>query len=186
MTSREARTLLARQRIPIACAVARQIQQTVPSYQAIDGIQLARGVSNVLDAVVRLLDGGDYRVLMDVLDVLKKQRHEQGFKDSDFLVAVLCGLPVIRRFFLNHASALRTGLALFEEVERVLLPLYGYLAQSDVRAFEEMATAPDTRKPAVMAGRAEGGTLIDFEIATVDEAVNQQWTRPYIERYGEG
>lgn len=186
MTSREARTLLARQRIPIACAIARQIQQTVPSYQAVDGIDLARRVSNVLDATSRLLDGGDYRVLMDVLDVLKRQRHEQGFKDSDFLVAVLCALPVIRRFFLSHASSIGTGLQLFEEVERVLLPLYGYLVQSDVAAFEEMATAPSARPTLATGDRSAGGTLIDFGIASVDEAVNAQWTRPYIERYGEG
>ncbi len=184
MPSVNAIRLFKRQRVPIACAVARQIQRTVPAYRSVDGMTLARNVDNVLDAVSQLLDGAKPETVLGVIEVLRRRRLQQGMKDSDFLVAVLCTLPVIRRFCVQNSHSVEQGLAYYEEIEALLLPLYGLVADSNLQDFEEAATIPAGPPPGASGPlHSDGGTVIEYGIASVDEPETTAMVDPYLKRY---
>jgi hypothetical protein len=171
----------------IACAVAHQIQQTVPRYQQVDSLTLARNVDSVLQGVQRVLEGGQEQAVTGVLDWLQAQRKNEGFSAGDFLVAVLCSLPVIRRFYANHASSLEAGLRYFEEVEAILIPLYGHWVAADADTFEEAATEPDARSPLAAvadAPRASAGNLLSFNIVSIDDKAVDELARPMVAAEG--
>jgi len=184
MPSKAASKLFRSHRKQIACAIARQIQQAVPPYRDVDALSLARNVDGVLKAVQRLLAGEDERAVFEVLDALRAQRLQHGFSESDFLVAVLCGLPVIRRFFANRASSIEVGMRFFEEIEAILIPLYGQWVASDISAFEDTATDPDHESPfhnVATEPSAGAEQLLNFRIVTIEEIADDPVTLPFIE-----
>jgi len=186
MPSKTALQLFANRRLQLACAVARQVQATVPRYRSVDALAMARNIDHVLRAVEMLLKSNDDHTLIEVLGQLKQRRTGQGFSSSDFLVAVLCTLPVIRRFFSNHASSPERGLRYYEEVEAVLLPFYGrWAAAQEADAFADDAqTAPLAESPLVADladPQAHGGKLLAFRIMTIDDADNDDLTQPLLE-----
>jgi len=182
MPSRAASKLFKSHRKQIACAIARQIQQTIPPYRDMDTLTLARSIDQVLKAVQQLLSGDDQQALFDVLDALRAQRLQQGFSESDFMVAVLCALPVIRRFYINRASSPATGITFYEEIEAILIPLYGQWVASDCSAFEDTATDPDHESPFHSVStepRPSASLLPKFTIVTVEDVADDP-TLPFL------
>jgi hypothetical protein len=188
MPSKTALQLFANRRLQLACAVARQVQATVPRYRGLDALALARNIDHVLRAVQQLLKNNDEQTLSEVLGQLKQRREHEGFSGGDFLVAVLCTLPVIRRFFCNHASSPAIGLRFYEEVEAVLLPFYGRWAAHEENAFDaDERTAPLERSPLdaeLPDPQAHAGKLLAFRIMTIDDADNDDLTQPLLEAQG--
>lgn len=184
MPSNTALRLFANRRLQLACAVARQVQATVPRYRAIDALTLARNIDRVLQAVQQLLQNSDEQTLCEVLGRLRQRREGEGFSGGDFLVAVLCTLPVIRRFYCNHASSPETGLRFYEEVEAVLLPFYGRWAAHEENAFDtDERTAPLATSPLAADlpdPQAHAGKLLAFRIMTIDDADNDHLTQPLL------
>jgi len=123
-----------------------------------------------------------------VLDLLKQRRTAQGFSSGDFLVAVLCMLPVLRRFYSNYASSPERGLRYYEEIEAVLLPFYGHWAAHDANPFDEdQRTAPVEMSPLaadLAEPTAHGGQLLAFRIMSIDDADNSQLTQPLLAAQG--
>ena len=144
MTRRRARALLEQHRDLIAHAVARQIRMAVPSYEAVEEIGLAGNVAVVLEAVGGLLAARDPATVARVMDLLRALHQRRGFAVGDFMVAVLCALPVLRRFYGKYADTPQLGQELFERVEGVLIPLYGKLVAL-------LADAPGADEPAAAA-----------------------------------
>ena len=94
---------------------------------------------------------------------------------------MLCALPVIRRFYANHASSLEAGLSYFEEVEAILIPLYGHWVAADTETFEDAATEPDARSPLAAvadAPRARAGNLLSFNIVSIEDQAVAELARP--------
>jgi len=135
--------LLERHRSSVAYAIARQIQNTVPKYRTIDREAVTGNVKDVIDGVRIMLTKSDERQVMGALNVIMEIRRLSGFSVGDFLVAVLCALPVVRRFFITKSMSAELGLELYEAFESQVLPLYGRLVINFVRIAEESDTFPE-------------------------------------------
>lgn len=143
--------LLLEYRTIIARAVAQQIAQTVPQYRSVNLDELSSNVESVLDGVVQILESRDVATVTRVTDLLAQMHDKRGFSVADFLVAVLCALPVIRRFYAKYTNSQGLGMHCYEQVEGVLIPLYGHLTLRLATGFEddeEESTAVDPSQPA--------------------------------------
>lgn len=119
----------------IAQAVVRQQQRMVPRYRQLDATAVERNVATVLAGLQRLLESGEDALLKDLVTEMARLRQLGGVTLPEFLVAALCVLPVLRRFFLERSATLEEGLAIFDRVEAILLPVAGTIT----RAFDEGA-----------------------------------------------
>jgi len=157
MSNQQAAEILERHREGVAVAVARQIRSSVPRYRMVDKQAVANNVKDVLDGVRVLLTRGDERQVMGVLNYIMDIRRISGFSVGDFLVAVLCALPVVRRFFIAKAISAEAGLKLYEAFEAQVLPLYGRVVINFIRIAEESDTFPE--------GMPTIGALLSDELA---------------------
>jgi len=180
MPARAAVELLERHRSLIAHAIARQIMQTLPQYRSVDPNDLAGSIDELLEGVQTLLIARDHKTLAQVLDTLVQLHNKRGFGVGDFLVATLCTLPVMRRFYMKYASAQDQGIVCYEQVESVLIPLYGHLAARLSNVFDDDdPTLVDDHTPGqqreeaeAVPGVAEGTAQLEpFEIVSVDEVL---------------
>jgi hypothetical protein len=141
--AKRASTLIGAYQKPLARAIARQIRDVVPRYLEVDDTALVRNIELILDAIRPMLDATDDRRLRSVLSNVMDMRQAAGFSGSDFIVAALCGLPVLRRFLIERSPDAAEGLRLYESCEGLLLPLVGFIADTYCRLAREDATFPD-------------------------------------------
>jgi len=127
MTVPESAALLEAHQPRIAAAITRQIQRTVPRYRQLDGAALRRSVSGLLEGLQRLLCQDDVGPLTRLVTDLIQLRRVAGFQTSEVILAGLCFLPVLRRFYLHKAPRPRISLAWFEELEALLIPVLAEL-----------------------------------------------------------
>jgi len=167
----------------VSQAIARQITCTVPRYRIIDEVQLATNVSAVVEGVICLLYRRDSKSVSRVIDLLVALHTQRGFAPADYVVAVLCALPVLRRFFFHFSPSREVGIELYEQVEAILLPLYGHLVMRLSAGFEEdedtdtAVTAPLDRDEL----DDEGGAL-PFEIVSVEQVLELKAEHSQIRR----
>lgn len=136
----------------IAQAVARQIRRTVPRYEQVEPVALERNLKTVLGGIQRLLEKGDAATLLRVVEDVAQLRSSTGFQASEFLVAGMCFLPVVRRFLIGSASTPGEGLAAYEAVESISLPLFGQLVDLFLDAEEETTAPTGLRLPTTREG----------------------------------
>lgn len=142
MSKTLAARLLAPNHNRIAKAVTRQIQRTVPSYQRIDAFALERNTRTILSGLQKLLEGADAQSLQAVLGNVVQLRHSAGFRVSDLLLAGMCFQPVVRRYLVAQAASPAEGLAAYEAVEEIGLPLFGFLLDSFLESEDEDEVTP--------------------------------------------
>jgi hypothetical protein len=116
--------LIQSHQVRLARAVVRQIHLLVPKYRLVDAQAMEKNVLAQLQGVVVILERGDERKLLSVVEPLVQIRSMSGFDISEFLLAYLCFLPVTRRFFMERLP-LGEALASYEVVENLALPLLG-------------------------------------------------------------
>ena len=125
----------------VARAIAQQIQQTVPRYQRVDDVALKKSVESLLGGVGPLMDGRP-EVFEPLVDSVAQLRRTTGFELSDFILAALCFLPVLRKFFCSRGGDLRAGLERYAALESVVVPFVGRVITLFLDADQD-ATNPD-------------------------------------------
>jgi hypothetical protein len=161
--------LLQAHRARIAHTVARQIQSTVPAYRSMDTEAIAHNSALILDGVCMLLESGDEQTLMKIIGMDIELRQVSGVTVSDYLVAVLCGLPVIRRYLVREAASVEQGLERYEQFERVALPLFGRVVATFLRTSEDQITVPEKQSPLEeLRSELHSGELFAYEIFPVE------------------
>ncbi|GEM_PF-927154 len=116
--------LIQSHQVRLARAVVRQIQVLVPRYRAMDASIIEKNVLTLLGGVVVLLDKGDDRKLLGVVQPIVHIRSMGGFSTADFVLAVMCFFPVVRHFMLERMPAAE-ALPAYDALETVALPLVG-------------------------------------------------------------
>jgi len=169
MTAPSVAQLLQAHRARIASTVARQIQSTVPAYRAMDTEAISHNAVLILDGVCMLLESGDEQTLMRIVGMDIELRQLSGVTVSDYLVAVLCGLPVIRRYLVRESPSVEKGLERYEQFERVALPLYGRVVANFLRTSEDQVTVPEKASPLEeLKSELRSGELFAYEIFPVE------------------
>lgn len=172
MTGLTSVALLEQHRTLVAHAIARQIMHTVPKYRHVDEVQLAANVDAVLEGVLCLLVRRDVASVTRVIDLLVALHNSRGFAPADYVVAVLCGLPVLRRFYFHYASSRALGVELYEQVESIVLPLYGHLVMRLSGGFDEPeATDTDVTAPLDRDDLDPEEAALPFEIVSVEQVL---------------
>jgi hypothetical protein len=134
--------LLQEYRPLLARAIASQVQQTVPRYRGVDADALARNVDKILEGIQHLIDHGDERKVMETLSMVMSLRQVSGFTINDFVVACICALPVVRRFYGAKAQSFESGMSHYEDFESIAIPLVGRVASTFMRLADGEATSP--------------------------------------------
>lgn len=128
----------------LAKVTVRQIKHVVPRYRDMDDLPLERNISLLLRGVVQLLEKSDERWLVSVVRDVAQLRALGGFTTSDFLMAGLCFLPVIRSLLVRKVAPAEEALRLYDEVEAVAIPFLGRItAMFESVALPSMAEADD-------------------------------------------
>lgn len=126
--AQRAARLLSGRHPQIAAAVARQLKRTVPRYQDVERQALEKNVLSILRGLDHLLAKGDETTLRRIVDDVAQLRAATGFGVDEIVMAGLCFLPVLRRFLIHQEEDVMRGLAAYEAVEAVALPLFGHVA----------------------------------------------------------
>jgi hypothetical protein len=113
---------------PLSAAVVRQLKRTVPRYREVDSHAMQRNVGAVLKAVEQLLAKGNIETLRSTISELVALRSATGFGVDELITAGFCFLPVLRRFFTEHARDVGAGLDAYEYLESMVLPMFGFVA----------------------------------------------------------
>jgi hypothetical protein len=121
--------LIGSHRVRIARALVRQIRTLSPRYGTIDSAALEQSLLRILSVVSHFLQTGDDGSLRNLTTHTAQLRQALGFSVDDFMSAGLAFLPVMRRFLLEHARTIETGLADYEAFEAVAIPLIAELAR---------------------------------------------------------
>ena len=166
MSRHLAARLLQPHRDAIARAVARQIRRTVPRYEQVDLVALERNTRTVLGGVQRLLEGGDSATLLRVVEDVAQLRTTTGFQASEFLVASMCFMPVVRRFLVQHAPSPMEGLLAWDSVEAIALPLFGQVVDVFLDSEDDDEVTVPSGRPVP---NAQDFGLVPFTIETVYE-----------------
>ena len=101
-------------------ALACRLRRT---FLAIDADVGRRSIGTVLSGVATYLERGDEHPLLEYLHHLIRLRRAGGFDALDFSDMSHCNLPAVRHCFVTRAPSTAMGLAAFEAVESVVLPL---------------------------------------------------------------
>jgi len=121
--------LLNSHRTRVARALVRQIRTLSPRYATVEPSALEMSLQRTIMVVSRYLETGDDKALKATTMNTAQLRQALGFRVDDFMAAGLAFLPVVRRFIIEHASDLRTGLEDYEAFESVAIPLLAELAR---------------------------------------------------------
>ena len=153
----------------IANAITKQIHATVPAYADVASEAMARNIDLILGGAARYLETRQEERLMGALTMVMDLRRAGGFSVNDFVVAILCAFPVLRRYFLRNTSHLAEGLATYEAYEALTLPLVGRVASSFSQMADENNTMPDSIPIEAIFGKLAG---IDenYEVVSVVKA----------------
>jgi hypothetical protein len=123
-----------RERKRISVAIARQMMQLAPRYEEVPFADQSRTVGAVLEAIGAVLGGAHEVRLLDTIDDVFAERARDGLLPSDFALATHCYLPVLRRYFCEQAPNLELGIAAYEAVEGVTLPLMRHIIELALEA----------------------------------------------------
>lgn len=172
--------MIEKSRERLARAVGRQIQATVPKYNDIDVDALSGNLNTILRCVGPLLKG-DPGKLIPVIETIAQLRTAAGFQASEFVLAGICFMPVLRRFFWAKADTHEEGIALYEVVEAVILPFLGRTMGIFINAHVE-ETAPEgisTEKFLEMLTDTGSGSspFLPIEIASIDDSDEETITQ---------
>ena len=152
--------------LAIAQAIAQQIQNTVPSYHEVDRVAMTRNIDLILGGAARFLETRQENRLMGVLAMVMDLRQAGGFGVGEFIVAILCAFPVLRRYFLRNAQSLPEGIAIYEAYEALTLPLVGRVAAKFGQLSDDNNTIPDAIPiEAIFGGLSQLSE--DFEVVSV-------------------
>jgi hypothetical protein len=135
--------------VRIARATVRQVQGLVPRYRQVDSAVLEKNIGTLLAGAQVLLERGDDTKLMGMMEYIMQIRTLGGFQTSEFVLACMSFLPVMRRFLferLPHPQAMEA----YEAVEGVSLPFLGRVVSVYEKALESLQ---------------EGDTPVPMEIA---------------------
>jgi hypothetical protein len=179
MSTQLAAQLIRSHHLRISQAIARQLQRTVPRYRQVDASVLERNIATIMGGVQQLLEHGSEERLLRIVADVAQLRQMSGFKLPEFLVASLCFLPVIRRFLIERSGDLQEGLARYEAVEAIALPLMGRVATIFMDAAED--TQPNSETAFLLAGekgRPRAAVPMPFEIEAVTGDEQVELRRP--------
>lgn len=131
--------LLGSHKVRIARALVRQMRGLSPRYASLEAGALEENLVRLLGLIARFLETGDDSSLRSHTSYTAQLRHALGFQLRDFMLANLSFMPVLRRFLVESAPTLEQGLADYEALEAVALPMMANAAT----LFEEAATEFD-------------------------------------------
>ncbi|MBI5494439.1 MAG: hypothetical protein HY904_05385 [Deltaproteobacteria bacterium] len=166
--------LLKSHQVRISRALARQIQQMVPRYREVDAGLLEKNILTLMDGMHALLERGDDRKLMGVVEYVVQIRSIGGFQTGEFMLACLCFLPVMRRFLADKLP-MAQAVAAYEAVENAALPLVARLIplyEKAATAFHQTETPPEVD---IAALRGSGSTLA-FRVESVTGGDEEETT----------
>lgn len=131
--------LLGSHKIRIARALVRQMRALSPRYATLEAVALEENLVRLLTLISRFLETGDESSLVNHTAYTAQLRQALGFTVRDFMMANLSFLPVLRRFLIESAASLEEGLADYEALEAVAIPLMA----TSAAAFEQAAVGDD-------------------------------------------
>ncbi len=115
--------LLGSHKVRIARALVRQMRGLSPRYAALEQTALEENLVRLLGLIARFLETGDESSLKSHASYTAQLRQALGFELKDFMLANLSFMPVLRRFLVESAPTVEQGLADYEALEAVALPL---------------------------------------------------------------
>jgi hypothetical protein len=115
--------LLGSHKVRIARALVRQMRSLSPRYAALEPHALEENLVRLLGLTARFLETGDDSSLKNHTAYTAQLRQALGFKLADFMLATLSFMPVLRRFLIESAPDVAEGLADYEALESVAIPL---------------------------------------------------------------
>jgi hypothetical protein len=174
MPALQAARLMKSHHVRIAQAVVRQIQVTLPRYRRVDPNDLLRNVAAVVGGLQHVLESGETDRIIRTAENLVERRQGGGFGINEWVMAMLCFLPVMRRFLVAKALDPASGLEAYESLEAVAIPLVGRVAGLYVES-ASLGTDPDVDLGGLLASPA-GLTPMTIEPVTGDDAVEGQVT----------
>jgi len=153
----------------ISRSAARHIRALVPRYRDLDATALERNMRTLVRGMEHLLRRGDETRLVTVVEDIVELRATSGFHMNETLMAGMCLMPVLRRFFVQAVPDTRTALAYYDVVEELGLPVIAALAEAFAaaeRAREENRDDPDVFKETFLSAMSEeGGAVTPFPFA---------------------
>lgn len=170
--------LLGSHKIRIARALVRQMRSLSPRYAALEAIALEENLVRLLTLIARFLETGDESSLRTHTAYTAQLRQALGFELADFMLANLSFLPVLRRFLVESAPTIAEGLADFEALEAVALPIMANAAVIFSASGEEHdeddddITLPNARRPML----SRSGFSIERVTGSADEEL-VPWSR---------
>lgn len=126
--------LIGSHKVRIARALGRQVRGFSANYASMDSAALESSFGRVLGHVEHYLTTGDDTGLRNHTAHTAQLRSALGFRANDFMLASLVFLPVMRRFLIEQATDLQSGLRDYEAFEAVAIPLLAEAALSFRRA----------------------------------------------------
>ena len=114
-------------------ALARRLR---PTYQRVPDESLLASVRGTLLGVASFIENGDDAPIIRLVEGFIAARRESGFDVHDFAVMSHCYLPPVRQVFVTRAATPVEGLAAYDVVESVSLPLIERLLQTAVASTE--------------------------------------------------
>lgn len=173
--------LLKSHKVRIAKAMARQVQSLVARYRNVDQTVLEKNLATLMDAGYLLFSAGDESRLMMVMQHIMQIRSLGGFQTSEFLLACMSFLPVMRRLLFEKLPVAQ-ALAEYEAVETVALPFFGRfvsLFEEAQAQWQEDATPVDLARRFGPMGSVAVEAVVgddDVELTVWDGPVVTRWT----------
>lgn len=121
--------LLGSHKVRIARALVRQMTQLSPRYAALEHKALEENLIRLLTLTARFLETGDDSSLKNHTAYTAQLRQALGFHVADFMLATFSFMPVLRRFLVETAPDTASGLADYEALEAVSIPLMANAAK---------------------------------------------------------
>ncbi len=106
------------------------------SYDRIPDADLHKSVKGTLLAVADYLEKSDDKPVIALVEGIILSRKESGLEPLDFAVMSHCYMPPLRHHFTQHAPSVADGLAAFDIVESISLPLMERLLRVAVQPRE--------------------------------------------------
>jgi hypothetical protein len=116
----------------MARASAALVKKLRPTYERVPDASLIESVKGTLLGVATYLEKGDDKPLIDIVEKMINERRSSGLDALDFAVMSHCYLPPVRQTFVTRAPSPQEGLAAYDEVESVSLPLVEKLLRTAV------------------------------------------------------
>ncbi len=163
--------LLGSHKVRIARALVRQMTTLSPRYAGLEQKALEENLIRLLTLTARFLETGDDSSLRNHTAYTAQLRQALGFRVGDFMLATFSFMPVLRRFLVESAPDLKSGLENYEALEAVAIPLMANAAAlfneaaDDGLDDDDDITVPNQKRP---------GSLSQWSIERVTGSADEE------------